>query len=231
MPSQTKPSIVFAHGLWADGSCFSKLIPTLQAEGHEVFASQHGLNSLESDVECVTFTLNHVPGPTVLVGHSYGGTLITKAGTHDRVRALVYIAAFAPDENETTKDQQDQFARTPISEDIEIEDGRIWLKSSGIADLAGDLPEAEQKNVLATGAVPVADLFKQQVPGTAWRTKPSWYIVANNDRTVNPDLERAAAKRMGAKTYEIDSSHVVMLSHPDLVLDVIRDATDAVAGR
>jgi pimeloyl-ACP methyl ester carboxylesterase len=227
MPSQ-KPSIVFAHGLWADGSCFSKLIPALLAEGHVVFASQHGLNSLESDVACVNFTIDHVPGPVVLVGHSYGGTLITKAGTHDSVGALVYIAALGPDENETSQQEQDQFARTPVFDHIEVADGRIWLKASGVADFCGDLPEAEQRLVLAVGAVPDADLFNQQVPGTAWKTKPSWYIVANNDRTVNPDLERAAAKRMGAKTYDIDSSHVAMLSHPEFVLDVIRDAAKSI---
>ncbi|MFC0431021.1 alpha/beta hydrolase [Kutzneria buriramensis] len=224
-----KPSIVFAHGLWADGSCFGKLIPALQAEGHEVFASQHGLNSLESDVACVNFTINHVPGPVVLVGHSYGGTLITKAGVHDRVGALVYLAALGPDEDETSQQQQNQFARTPVFDHIEVADGRIWLKPSGTGDFCGDLPEAEQKLVLATGAVPVVDLFDQQVPGTAWRTKPSWYVVANQDRTVNPELERFAAKRMGAKTYEIDSSHVPMLSHPDVVLDVIRDAAKYLA--
>ncbi|MFE2489442.1 alpha/beta hydrolase [Streptomyces mirabilis] len=219
-----KPSIVFAHGLWADGSCFNKLIPTLQAEGHEVFASQHGLDSLESDVACVNFTLNHVPGPIVLVGHSYGGTLITKAGTHDRVGALVYIAALAPDEDETSQEQQDKFPRTPIFEHVDVADGRVWLKPSGVPHFCGDLPEAEQKLVLATGAVPVADLFNQQVPGTAWRTKPSWYIVANNDHTVHPDLERSAAERMGANIHPVDSSHVPMLSHPDFVLDVIREA-------
>jgi len=225
-----KPSIVFAHGLWADGSCFSKLIPTLQAEGHEVFASQHGLNSLESDVACVNFTLNHVPGPIVLVGHSYGGTLITKAGTHDRVGALVYIAALGPDEDETSQGHQDQFARTPLFDHIEVADGRLWLKPSGVPYFCGDLPEAEQKLVLATGAVPAADLFNQQVPGTAWHTKPSWYIVATNDRTVNPELERFAAKRMGAKTYEVASSHVPMLSHPAFVLDVIREAAKSLEG-
>ena len=219
-----KASIVFAHGLWADGSCFNKLIPTLQAEGHEVFASQHGLNSLESDVACVNFTIDHVPGPVVLVGHSYGGTLITKAGTNDRVRALVYIAALGPDEDETSQQEQDKFARTPVFEHIEVAGGRIWLKASGVPDFCGDLPEAEQKLVLSVGAVPNVDLFNQQVPGTAWKTKPSWYIVANNDRTVNPDLERFAAKRMGAKTYDVDSSHVPMLSQPEFVLDVIRDA-------
>ncbi|MER5666716.1 alpha/beta hydrolase [Streptomyces mirabilis] len=219
-----KPSIVFAHGLWADGSCFNKLIPTLQAEGHEVFASQHGLDSLESDVACVNFTLNHVPGPIVLVGHSYGGTLITKAGTHDRVGALVYIAALAPDENETSQEQQDKFPRTPIFEHVDVADGRVWLKPSGVPHFCGDLPEAEQKLVLATGAVPVADLFNQQLSGTAWRTKPSWFIVANNDHTVHPDLERSAAERMGASIHPVDSSHVPMLSHPDFVLDVIREA-------
>ncbi|MGW0994698.1 alpha/beta fold hydrolase [Streptomyces sp. NPDC002520] len=219
-----KPSVVFAHGLWADGSCFSKLIPALQAEGHEVLSSQHGLDSLEGDVACVTRAIDHVPGPVVLVGHSYGGTLITKAGVHDRVGALVYIAALGPDEDETSQDEQDKFPRTPVFDHIEIADGRIWLRESGIGDFCGDLPAEEQKLVLATGAVPVADLFNQQVPGTAWRTTPSWYIVANNDRTVNPDLERAAAERMGAKTFDIDSSHVPMLSHPDYVLDVIRDA-------
>ncbi|MFD0346086.1 esterase/lipase family protein [Kitasatospora aburaviensis] len=104
-----KASIVFAHGLWADGSCFNKLIPALQAEGHEVYSSQHGLDSLEGDVACVTRAINHVPGPVVLVGHSYGGTLITKAGVHDRVGALVYIAALGPDEDETSQDQQNKF--------------------------------------------------------------------------------------------------------------------------
>jgi pimeloyl-ACP methyl ester carboxylesterase len=96
MPTQIKPSIVFAHGLWADGSCFSKLIPTLQAEGHEVMCSQHGLDSLKGDVECVIRCFGRVNSPMVLVGHSYGGTLITHAGTDDRVAALVYIAALAP---------------------------------------------------------------------------------------------------------------------------------------
>jgi pimeloyl-ACP methyl ester carboxylesterase len=230
MPSEAKPSIVFAHGLWADGSCFSKLIPTLQAEGHEVFASQHGLNSLESDVECVNRTLNHAPEPIVLVGHSYGGTLITKAGTNDRVAALVYIAAFGPDENETTQQHQEQFPATPIFNKLDIADGRIWLKPEAVADFAGDLPEGEQKFIHATQAAPVADLFTQQVPGAAWKDKPSWYIVANNDRTINPDLERADATRMGATTYDVDASHVPMLSQPEFVLNVIRDAVRGVQG-
>lgn len=103
----------------------------------------------------------------------------------------------------------------------------MWLQPSDVPHSCGNLPEAEQKLVLATGAVPVADLFNQQVPGTAWRTKPSWYIVANNDRTVHPDLERSAAERMGANIRPADSSHFPMLSHPDFVLDVTREAAES----
>jgi pimeloyl-ACP methyl ester carboxylesterase len=228
MSKQTKPGIVFAHGLWADGSCFQKLIPTLQAEGHEVISSQHGLDSLKSDVNCVTRCFGRVSGPIVLVGHSYGGTLITHAGTDDRVAALVYIAALAPDETETSQSLQQQFPVTDVFSHIEVADGRIWLRSDGVADFAGDLPEAEQKVVWATQAAPVPDLFTQKVDGVAWRSKPSWYIVAKNDRTVHPDLERFVAKRMGATTVEGASSHVPMLSNPDLVLGVIREAASAI---
>ena len=228
MSKQTKPGIVFAHGLWADGSCFQKLIPRLQAEGHEVICSQHGLDSLKSDVNCVTRCFGRVSGPIVLVGHSYGGTLITHAGADDRVAALVYIAALAPDETETSQSLQQQFPVTDVFSHIEVADGRIWLRSDGVADFAGDLPEAEQKVVWATQAVPVPDLFTQKVDGVAWRSKPSWYIVAKNDRTVHPDLERFVAKRMGATTVEGASSHVPMLSNPDLVLGVIREAASAI---
>ena len=228
MPKQTKPSIVFAHGLWADGSCFSKLIPPLQADGHEVICSQHGLDSLKGDVECVTRCFGRVTAPAVLVGHSYGGTLITHAGVDERVAALVYIAALAPDETETSQSQQQKFPVTNVFSHIEVADGRIWLKPSGIEHFAGDLPDTEQQVVWATQAAPVPDLFLQKVEGVAWKSKPSWYIVATEDRTVHPELERSAAKRMGATTVELRSSHVPMLSQPQAVLDVIRKAASAV---
>ena len=223
-----KPSIVFAHGLWADGSCFSKLIPALLAEGHQVMASQHGLDSLKSDVDCVTRCFGRVTGPVILVGPSYGGTLLTHAGTDNRVVALVYIAALAPDADETSQSQQDKFPKTEVFQHIEVTDGRVWLKASGIGCFAGDLPEAEQKLVYATQGAPVAELFNQKVEGTAWKTKPSWYIVGTKDRTVHPELQRFVAKRMGATTFEAASSHVPMLSQPGLVLDVIRKAASAV---
>jgi len=229
MSKQSKPSIVFAHGLWADGSCFGKLLPALQAEGHEVMASQHGLDSLKSDVDCVTRCFGRVSGPVVLGGHSYGGTLITHAGIDDRVAALVYIAALAPDETETSQSQQQKFPATDVFSHIDVADGRIWLKPDGIGYFAGDLPDAEQRVVWATQAVPVPDLFTQKADGVAWRSKPSWYIVAKNDRTVHPELERFVAKRMGATTVETESSHVPMLSKPAVVLEMIRAAAKAVA--
>src|ERR1700747_3059514 len=223
-----KPSVVFAHGLWADGSCFQKLIPTLQAEGHEVMCSQHGLDSLKGDVDCVIRCFGRVSGPVVLVGHSYGGTLITHAGTDNRVAALVYIAALAPDETETSQSQQQKFPVTDVFSHIEVTDGRIWLRPDGVGAFAGDLPEAEQKVVWATQAVPAPDLFTQKADGVAWRSKPSWYIVATEDRTVHPELERFVAKRMGATTVELHTSHVPMLSQPPAVLDVIRTAANAI---
>ncbi len=223
-----KASIVFAHGLWADGSCYSKVIPALQADGHQVVSAQNSLDTLEGDVAAVTRALGRVSSPAVLVGHSYGGTVITAAGTDDRVAGLVYIAALAPDEGETSQSLQEQFPATDIFAHIEIADGRIWMLPSGIGCFAGDLPEQEQRLVWAAQGVPAVDLFNQKLDGTAWRTKPSWYIVANNDRTVQPDLERFVAKRIGAHTYDVDSSHVAMLSQPDFVLDVIRTAANSI---
>jgi len=228
---QSKPGIVFCHGLWADGSCFNKLIVPLQAEGYACIASQHGLNTTAEDVAVAKETIGRVGGPVILVGHSYGGSVITGAGTDDRVVGLVYIAALAPDADETSQTQQANFPRTAVFSQIEVADGRIWLRPEGTKYFCGDLSEQEQKLVWATQGAPKPDLFDAKVGGTAWKSKPSWYIVAKNDQTVQPDLERAMAKRMGATTYELDSSHVPMLSQPDRVIDVIRTAADAVQGR
>jgi pimeloyl-ACP methyl ester carboxylesterase len=149
MSTQAKPSIVFVHGIWADGSSFSKLIPTLQAEGHDVIAAQYGLDTLAGDVAAVKSTLARVSSPALLVGHSYGGTLITAAGTDPRVAGLIYIAALAPDADETSQSQVAKFPVTDVFSHIEVADGRIWMKPDGIGCFAGDLPEAEQKVVWA----------------------------------------------------------------------------------
>jgi pimeloyl-ACP methyl ester carboxylesterase len=228
MATQTKPSIVFAHGLWADGSCYSKVIPALQADGHQVISAQNSLDTLQGDVAAVTRALGRVSSPAILVGHSYGGTVITAAGTDDRVAGLVYIAALAPDDDETSQTLQDKFPVTDIFSHIQVSDGRIWLLPEGTEYFAGDLSQQEQKLVWATQGAPDTDLFNQKLGTAAWKSKPTWYIVANNDHTVHPDLETFCAKRMGATTYEIDSSHVPMLSNPSLVIDVIRAAANAV---
>ena len=223
-----KPSIVFCHGIWADGSCFSKLIPTLQEEGYEVNAAQYGLDTLEEDVAMVKGSLGRVSSPAILVGHSYGGSVITAAGVDDRVAGLVYIAALWPDADETSQSQQDKYPKTAVFASVEVADGRAWMKPTGVESFAGDLPAEEQKLVWATHFAPNANLFNTTAPGTAWRTKPSWYIVATNDKTVHPQLQRDGAKKMGASTFEVATSHVPMLSKPDFVLDVIRKAAKAV---
>jgi pimeloyl-ACP methyl ester carboxylesterase len=228
MSAQRLPGIVFVHGIWADGSCFSKLIPPLRAEGYEVIASQHGLDSHQGDVDCTIRTLGRVGAPVILVGHSYGGSIITAAGTDDRVAGLVYLAALAPDEEETSQSQQDKFPVTDAFQHIEVADGRVWLLPSGVDTFAGDLSPEEKQVVYATATPPAADLFNQKVEGVAWRSKPSVYVVAANDRAVHPDLQRHAANRMGATTIEVESSHVPMLSYPSVVLEAIRTAAKAI---
>jgi pimeloyl-ACP methyl ester carboxylesterase len=229
--TNTKKSIVFCHGIWADGSSFSKVIPALQAEGHEVLAAQYGLDTLDGDVATVRRTLGRVSNPAILVGHSYGGTVITAAGADDRVAGLVYIAALAPDVGETSQSQLNQFPTTDIFSHIEVADGRVWMLPEGVEYFAGDLSEQEQRLVWATHFAPAADLFNQRLDGTAWRSKPSWYIAATSDRTVQPELQRFVAKRMGATIYEVDSSHVPMLSNPSLVIDVVRTAANSTSTR
>jgi pimeloyl-ACP methyl ester carboxylesterase len=230
MSADDKPSIVFAHGIWADGSCFGKVISELQAEGYEAISSQYGLDSFESDVETTIRALGRVTNPSILVGHSYGGSVITAAGCDDRVAGLVYIAALAPDEGETSRTQQSKFPAPDVCADIEVVDGRIWLFPEGVECFAGDLSAQDKAVVWATHRAPAADLLDAEVRDASWRSKPSWYIVAKQDRTVQPDLQRFFAARIGATTYEVDSSHMVMLSHPELVVDVIRRAAEALQG-
>ena len=228
MSSQRKPSIVFCHGIWADGSCFSKVIPALQADGHEVIAAQYGMESFEEDVATIKRTLNRVSGPVLLVGHSYGGATITDAGVDDRVAGLVYIAAVAPDVGETVQDQLDKYPSDIFSR-VEVADGCAWMLPNGTEFFCGDLSEQEQKLVWATHFPPVADLFQQQkIKSTPWKAKPSWYILATNDHTVHPDLQRWVSKRMGAAVTEVESSHVPMLSKPDVVIEVIRKAAKTI---
>ncbi|MEO7335849.1 MAG: alpha/beta hydrolase [Caldimonas sp.] len=231
MTTQAKPTLVFCHGVWADGSCFHKVIPALQADGHEVISVQYGLDSYAEDVATIKRTLNRVGSPVILVGHSYGGATITAAGTDERVIGLVFIAAVAPDVGETVQSQLDKYP-TDIFTRVEVADGRAWMQPNGVEFFAGDLSPAEQKVVWATHYAPVADLFQQQklssAAGVAWKSKPCWYLIAKNDRTVHPDLQRFLATRMNAVITEAPTSHVPMLSKPEIVIDVIRKAASSV---
>ncbi|ROQ98962.1 pimeloyl-ACP methyl ester carboxylesterase [Streptomyces sp. 2132.2] len=225
MSASTKPSIVFAHGLWADGSCYSKVIPTLQQEGHEVVSAQNTLDTLEGDVDAVSRALARVSNPAILVGHSWGGFVITAAGTDDRVAGLVYINALGPDAGETAQDLIAKYDPPALFSHLDVEDGRIWISKDGISHFCGDLPEQEQQLVWATQGAPPADLLATaKTDSPAWKSKPSWYIVGKQDHAINPELQRFMAKRMDATTVETDTSHVPMLSNPALVLDVIRTA-------
>jgi len=230
MATNSKPGIVFAHGLWADGSCYGKLIPTLQADGHEVISTQNSLDTVDGDVAAVRRALGRVNSPAILVGHSYGGAVISAAGVDNRVAALVYIAALAPDDGDPSQLGQDKFPKTAVFNYIDVAEGRIWVKPEGIESFAGDLSVEEQKLVWATQGAPAVDLFSQKVKGAAWKSKPSWYIVAKSDRTIQPELERFLAKRMRATTIEVESSHVPMLSNPRVVIEAIRAAASAVQG-
>ena len=156
-------SVAFAHGIWADGSCFAKVMTPLRAEGYEVIASQHALDDFQADVDCTIRTFAQVPSPILLVGHSYGGAVITAAGNDDRVAGLVFINALGPDETETLQGQQDKFPTTNVFKSIKVEDGRVWMLPEGIEYFAGDLPEEEQQLVWATASPPAATLFSAKI--------------------------------------------------------------------
>jgi pimeloyl-ACP methyl ester carboxylesterase len=175
--AKAKKSIIFCHGIWADGSCFNKVIPTLQAEGYEVMSAQYGLDTNESDVATVKRTLGRVSSPAILVGHSYGGSVITAAGTDERVAGLVYIAALAPDAGETSQSQLSQFPTSDIFSHIEVADGRVWMKPEGVACFAGDLSEQEQKIVWRLTSRPPRTCSRKMLPappGSPNRAGTSW---------------------------------------------------------
>ena len=224
MTADDKPSIVFAHGLWADGSCFGQVIGELQAEGYEAISSGYGLDSLDGDVVHTIRALGRVTSPSILVGHCYGGSVITVAGTDARVVGLVFIAALAPEVGETSSTQLMNFPAADVFSGVEVAEGRIWMFPEAVESFAGDLSAQDKAVVWATHRPPAVEVLDAEVKSAAWKTKPSWYVVADDDHCVQPELQRFFAARMGATTYEVSSSHMVMLSHPEVVIDVVRQA-------
>lgn len=224
-----KPTIVFVHGLWADGSSFNKLINPLVDKGHKVIAVQNPTTSLEDDVAATKRAIERAGGDVILVGHSWGGFVITEAGADPRVKALVYIAAFAPDKGETVASLGESASPTALSGFLQNANGYLTLSREGVAKaFAGDLSQKEQDVVYAVQQPAFHKLFGDAGTAAAWRTKPSWYVVASEDKTINPELERRMAKRANAKTTILQTGHVAMLSKPNEVLAVILDAAKSV---
>jgi pimeloyl-ACP methyl ester carboxylesterase len=226
MPAPAKAkNIVLAHGLFADGSCWTEVIARLQAAGFNATAVQNPLTTLPDAVASVEKVLDRQDGPTVLVGHSFSGMLVTEAGVHPKVSALVYVAARAPDAAEDYTALAKTYPTPPASAGIVFDgdEGRLG-EEAFLRDFAGDLPEAKARVLYAVQQPFQKALLTGNTTQAAWRSKPSWYAVSTEDRTINPDLERFMAKRMGARTIQLKSSHLSLISHPDEITQMIIEA-------
>jgi pimeloyl-ACP methyl ester carboxylesterase len=219
-------NIVLVHGAWADGSSWSKVIPLLEAKGLHVVCVQNPLTSLADDVAATNRIVDAQDGPVLLVGHSYGGTVITEAGNNPKVVGLVYVAAFAPDAGESSGSLAKPYGLTPgVGELRPIEDGFLVITPKGILeDFGPDLPLAEKTLLIATQAPTQGAVLGVTITTAAWRTKPSWFVVAAKDRMISPEQERFTAKRMNATTLTLETSHLAMLAKPVQVANFIASA-------
>ena len=219
-------NVVLVHGLFADGSCWSEVIPRLQAAGLNVTSVQNPLTTLDEAVAAAQRVLARQDGPTVLVGHSFSGMIVTEAGAHPNVSAVVYVAARAPDAGEHYTALAKGFATPPAAAGIVFDgdEGRL-TEAAFLRDFAGDLPAVKAKALYAVQQPFNKALLSGKTQRAAWRSKPSFYAVSTQDRTINPDLQRFMAKRMGATTIEVDASHVALISHPQEITDLILRAT------
>ena len=223
-------NVVLVHGLFADGSCWSEVIPQLQAAGLNVTAVQNPLTTLPDAVDSAVRVLNRQQGPTVLVGHSFSGMIVTEAGVHPNVSSLVYVAARAPDAGENYAALAKRYPTPPASAGIVFDgdEGRL-TEAAFLRDFAGDVPEARAKVLYAVQEPFHKTLLAGRTTNAAWRSKPSYYAVSTEDRTINPDLERFMAARMGAYTIEVKSSHVSMISNPGVIAGLILKAAGQTA--
>ena len=227
------PTVVIVHGAWVDGTSWREVIALLQVKGLSVIAVQNPLRALGDDVEAVARVIKRHPGPVVLVGHGYGGTVITQAGDHSHVAALVYIAACAPDIGESTTDVEKLGPLSPIVSRFEVDAGGfLYLPLAAVREfLAHDLSAAEIK-VLAAAQPPIrASALLDRVTKAAWRTKPSWYAVTEEDRIISPALQREIATRIEARVLSLRAGHVPFLSKPQETAEVILAALDFVRGK
>jgi pimeloyl-ACP methyl ester carboxylesterase len=220
-------TIVLVHGAFADASGWRDVIPILQRDGFNVIAVQNPLTSLASDVATTRRLIDAQTGPVVVVAHSYGGAVITGAAAgNPNVRALVYIAAYAPDVGEPIGALNARFAPTELGTALIVDAaGFLYVDVAKFRALfAADVPEHETRVLAVTQKPLFATAFGETLNQAAWRTIPSWFLVAQEDQAINPDLERFMAARMGARTTEIRSSHVPFVSHPNKVAELIEEA-------
>jgi pimeloyl-ACP methyl ester carboxylesterase len=219
-------NVVLVHGAYADGSCWSEVIGRRQLAGLRVTAVQNPLTSLADDVAATRRILALQDGPTVLVAHSWAGTVISEAGGDPRVSALVYVAARAPDAGEDYTALAAQFPTPPASAGLVKSDGFAQLSQEAfLRDFAGDIEPAKARILYAVQGRISDTLFSGKTTNAAWRSKPTWYAISTQDRTISPELQRFMAARMQAKTIEVEASHLSLISHPEAIADLIVSAT------
>ena len=222
-------NIVLVHGAYADGSCWSDVIALLQAAGYKATAVQNPLTSLADDVAATKRILALQDGPTILVGHSWAGTVISEAGADPKVAGLVYVAARAPDAGEDYGALAAKFPPPPASAGLVKSGGFAQLSEEAfLRDFAGDVPVEKARVLYALQGRIAETLFASRTTVAAWRSKPSWYAISTQDRTTSPELQRFVAARMKAKTIEVASSHVSLISHPREIAGVILEAAKQV---
>jgi pimeloyl-ACP methyl ester carboxylesterase len=219
-------NIVLVHGAWADGSCWSKVIALLEAKGLHVVAVQNPLTSLADDVAATKRIIALQDGPVILVGHSYAGVVITEAGNDPKVVGLVYVAAFAPGEGESINSVSKPYPPAPLGGELRPDaQGFLTATPKGIAeDMAQDLTVSEQRILTATQGQTAASVFGAAVKRAAWRSKPSWAVIAGNDRAIPPELEKDEAAAIKATSITVPANHLAMLSHPREVAELIEQA-------
>ncbi len=226
----TKPNIVLVHGAWADGSSWSAVVERLQADGFRVIAPQFPLTALADDVARLRQVLEFQDGPTIVAGHSYGGQIMTALGTNaPNVVGLVYIAAFGLDEGESLGALLAQGPVTPaLKHPFSDKQGFTWLSEDDFVNhFAADVDPAKAKVMYAVQQALAGSAFNDVMGTPAWKSVPSWYLVATDDQAIPPEAEMQFAKRMGATTVEVPSSHVAMVSHPAEVAELVEQAAEA----
>lgn len=222
-PSEKINTVVFVHGAFADGSAWNKVIPSLQKEGINVISVQNPLTSLADDTSAAKRAIEGQSGKVLLVGHSWGGAVITEAGNNDKVAGLVYVAAFAPGDGQSANEAAKEFPASPGLKNVQPDaNGFIALNKENMrTNFAPDLPKSEADLMTATQGPIAGKCFDEKITTAAWKTKPNWYVVATKDRMINPEAQKAFAKKMNATTTEVPSSHVPMASKPKDVTKVI----------